>query len=160
PRDVVLSVTAVNRGHRELWTALRNRQISFDVRGPDGPRACPQKLGTAAIARDWFHRLAPDQKGTLALLAAEVCPPETFERPGLYEVAPTLHPDDAAREHGMHAYLEDAKVDKPTLVRIRHGRKPYHKGPPVAQPLPDTPRPGVYDAEPEPASSPLPSGAP
>ena len=148
PREVALRIDAVNRGHRELYAAVRNRQLSFDLHGPDGTRTCEPSIDDSKVARDHFRRLRPDQKAAMVVLVAEHCPPETFDRPGLYELVPTLHPDDAAKDHGLHVFLDDAKSEQSILVRIQRSRKSFYKRPPRAEKMPVEPRPGVYDDPP------------
>jgi hypothetical protein len=81
------------------------------------------------------------------VMLAEVCPPGTFNRQGLYKVIPTLHADADGRQYGLSALTgkvttrspgtpggkHDAEDDS-TLVRVRRGRLDFYKTPPTAIP--------------------------
>jgi len=87
-------------------------------------------------------------------MLAEVCPPGTFYRPGLYVATPTLHADASGREYGLNAVTGkastrnaaalqgDAKTPPAaaTLIRLTRGRQPFYRRPPRAIPTRVLPR--------------------
>jgi hypothetical protein len=147
PTGVQLSVQAHNTGQRPIFIALRSRMLSFVVHGPDGLVKCRRKTSHHEVPRDLFRTLQHGKHVHMSVLLGELCPPRTFDRPGLYVAAPILHADANGAEYGLSAITgtvtsrEPGKVggthkvtDDMTLIRIRHGRKRYHKEPPIQIP--------------------------
>ncbi|MCA9622565.1 MAG: hypothetical protein KC731_26270, partial [Myxococcales bacterium] len=83
PTEVALSVQAHNAGERPVFVALRSRMLSFRVEGPDGAVECRRPSVDHAVPRDLFHKLQQGKHIHMDVLLAEVCPPGTFDRPGL-----------------------------------------------------------------------------
>lgn len=153
PGQIQLSVEAHNIGQRPIFVALRSRMLSFVVHGPDGLVKCRRKTERHEVPRDLFGTLHHGKHKHMSVLLAELCPPNAFDRPGLYVAAPILHADANGAEHGLSAVTgevtsrEPGKVggthrvtDDMTLVRVRFGRKRYHKEPPVQIPTRVLPR--------------------
>jgi hypothetical protein len=148
PTDIALSVQAHNGGERPVYVAVRSRMLSFVVAGPDGIVRCKRKGGeNNEVARDHFRLLHHGKHVHLDVLLAEICPPNTFDRPGLYSAAPVLHLDADGREYGLVGLTgtitarDPGRVggthrpsDDTTLIRVRFGRKPFHRDPPVQVP--------------------------
>lgn len=147
PTQIQLSVEAHNTGQRPIFVAMRSRMLSFVVHGPDGLTKCRRDTAQHHVPKDLFSTLHHGKHRHMSVLLAEVCPPRTFDRPGLYVAAPILHADANGKEYGFNAVTgvvtsrEPGKVggthqvtDDMTLVRVRFGRKPYHKAPPVQIP--------------------------
>lgn len=153
PGQIQLSVEAHNIGQRPIFVALRSRMLSFVVHGPDGLVKCRRKTERHEVPRDLFGTLHHGKHKHMSVLLAELCPPHAFDRPGLYVAAPILHADANGAEYGLSAVTgevtsrEPGKVggthrvtDDMTLVRVRFGRKPYHKEAPVQIPTRVLPR--------------------
>ena len=146
--DVSFSVQAHNVGERPVFVALRARMLSFHVLTPAGDMVrCERQSMNHHVPRDLFATLHHGKHRHMSVLLAEVCPPRTFDRPGLYVAAPILHADANGKEYGFNAVTgvvtsrEPGKVggthqvtDDMTLIRVRFGRKAYHKAPPVQIP--------------------------
>ncbi|MBI4705617.1 MAG: hypothetical protein HY744_31375 [Deltaproteobacteria bacterium] len=146
--DIAVSVEAHNIGERPIVVALRARQLSFLVDGPDGLRRCPQPSAEHAVPRDLFATLGAGEHTHLQVLLGELCPDGAFPRAGLHRARPTLHADETGREHGLEAAIgvvttvpgnplvkgEHARSSPATLVRLRHARLPFYAAP--AAPVP------------------------
>jgi hypothetical protein len=140
--DISVVVHAKNDGRREMLAALRSRMLSFEVTGPillDAPRRdrqieCPAPAPRNATPREMFKSYRPDESVSFNVLVAELCPKNTFLRPGLYRVRPTLHATQSGAELGLKAHTETSRSLHETLVRVHTGRLPYHLQPPRAVP--------------------------
>jgi hypothetical protein len=154
PTDIALSVTAHNTGQRPLFIALRDRMLSFMVRGPSGRVRCARQSQGHAVPRDLFRLMHHGTSLRMGVMLAEVCPPGTFDRPGLYIARPVLHADASGRQYGLNAVTGKAttrnaaalqgKRDKPpaaaTLIRVKQGRQRFYRRPPTAIPTRVLPR--------------------
>ncbi|MSP25841.1 MAG: hypothetical protein EXR75_11910 [Myxococcales bacterium] len=145
--EVAFAVQAHNVGERPIYAALRPRQVSFEVHGPDGTFECARASGSHHIPRELYGVIDHGKHVHLPVRLAELCPTVAFTRPGLYAVVPTLTADGSGDEYeiaavtgtittrdrgtvrGTHDLNDDA-----TLVRIRRGARPFYSSPPVAVP--------------------------
>lgn len=147
PTDVQLSVQAHNTGERPVFVALRSRMLSFQVLGPNGVVRCRRQSIDHAVPRDLFRTLHHGKHVHMDVLLAELCPPGTFDRPGLYFAIPTLHADADGRQYGLSAVTGRVTTRDPgdpggthqidddaTLIRITRGRRPFYRGYPKALP--------------------------
>lgn len=142
-RDIVVNVHLKNEGTHDMIAALRGRMISFVVEqlGRDGQSLktvdCAGEDQTHPISAEMIRGLAGGQSVTIPLMVAEVCPPMTFERPGLYRVTPrldTVHSGEAAELDG---YIGRAFTRDAVLVRVATGREAFEDAPPeVWKPAP------------------------
>ncbi len=154
PTDIALSVTAHNTGQRPLFIALRDRMLSFSVRGPNGRVRCAPQSQGHAVPRDLFRLMHHGTSVRMGVMLAEVCPPGTFDRPGLYVARPVLHADASGRQYGLNAVTGKAttrnaaalqgKKDTPpaaaTMIRVKRGRQRFYQRPPTAIPTRVLPR--------------------
>ncbi len=154
PTDIALSVTAHNTGQRPLFIALRDRMLSFSVRGPNGRVRCAPQSQGHAVPRDLFRLMHHGTSVRMGVMLAEVCPPGTFDRPGLYVARPVLHADASGRQYGLNAVTGKAttrnaaalqgKKDTPpaaaTMIRLKRGRQRFYQRPPTAIPTRVLPR--------------------
>jgi hypothetical protein len=147
PTDIGVTVVAHNVGQRPLFVALRNRMLSFTVRGPNGVVKCSQPSTNHKVPRDMFRTMHHGTHENMNVLLAEVCPEGTFDRPGLYLATPVLHAEASGKEYGLSAATgvvttrspgdpgkKYDKHDDATLVRVRKGPVPFYGAP--AQALP------------------------
>jgi hypothetical protein len=141
PTGVQLSVQAHNVGERPLFVALRSRMLSFRVLGPNGMVLCRRQSVDHEVPRDLFRTLHHGKHVHMDVLLAELCPPGTFDRPGLYYAIPTLHADADGRQYGLSAVTGIVTTRDPgdpggthridddaTLIRITRGRLPFYRG--------------------------------
>jgi len=155
PHGATLKVTAKNDGLRPILVALRPWMFSFRVDGPYGTtNACPNDP-PRGLPRDAFRTLEPGASTSFSIVLSEVCPRDTFTRPGLYRVTPTLNAGETAS--GIDAYTAEVKADKASLVRLAAGPEAFYLEPPRALPAPPPPAP---DATPAPASDAEPAPPP
>lgn len=143
PTEIQLSVQAHNTGERPVFVALRSRMLSFRVQGPNGEVRCPRPSVEHAVPRDLFQTLHHGKHVHMDVLLAEVCPPGTFDRPGLYFAIPELVADADGRQYGLSAITGLVTTRDPgdpggthqveddaTLIRVTRGRRPFYRGRP------------------------------
>ncbi len=141
-RDLRLSVQAHNAGPRPLLVALRARQLSFLVAGPDGTKDC-RKPGRHHVPRDLLRRLKEGKHIHIDVLLGESCPNVKFVRPGLYRARPIMYAieaddDSAPRQVRQRVTVEAPgavggthhKDDDASLIRIRLGQASLYAKPP------------------------------
>jgi hypothetical protein len=134
-RDARIAVVVKNVGDRAALVHLRPDRLQLRVVDPSGAGSVCGPLGRGrAAVRDFFHTLGPRASEGLTVLLAEACPRELFDRPGVYELTTSLHVSDDGRGFGLKAWTGKAKAesDRATLLRVRHGSKPYHAAAPSA----------------------------
>ncbi|MBW2527756.1 MAG: hypothetical protein JRI23_26480 [Deltaproteobacteria bacterium] len=147
PRDIVVSLSTKNVGERPRKVAFRRRQLSFTITGPDGVKQCRRRSVQHVIPPDLFRQLSAGNQIRMRVRLAELCPWDTFKRPGVYVATPTLHALEGDRGNTVGALTTvvtskaaDPKdpaadpADDATLIRVRSGMEPYYKQPPVVVP--------------------------
>jgi hypothetical protein len=147
-RDIVVNVHLKNEGTHDMIAALRGRMVSFIVEqlGRDGKSMktvdCAGEDQTHPISAEMLRGLAGGQSVTIPLLVAEVCPPTTFDRPGLYRVTPRLDTLASGEAAELEAYVGRAFTRDAVLVRVATGREAFEDAPPaVYKPPQPTPEP-------------------
>lgn len=138
--EIAVSVQAHNTGGRPVLVALRARQLSFIVEGPDGIVKCRRQTTGHRVPRDLFRTLEDGKHIHMAVLLSELCPLGTFARPGLYIATPTLHADASGRSYGFRALTGRVTTRDPgevggthdehddaIVVRVRHGKRPFYR---------------------------------
>ena len=125
--DKYADVTFVmrNEGADTITVYARPQLVAAYVRGPRGLFAmCEGFSPVPAPIVDFITKLKPGGTWSATVAIMSICPPGTFDYPGLYEVTPLLHaqpiPDVPT------AITGDVYADKPQLVRIEEGKKPFH----------------------------------
>lgn len=152
-RDIVVNVHLKNEGTHAMISALRGRMISFIVEqlGRDGRSVkttdCTGEAQTHPISAEMLRGLGGGQSVTIPLLVAEVCAPNTFERPGLYRVTPRLDTTVGGEAAELEAYIGRAFTRDAVLVRVATGREAFEDAPPEVYKPPPPP-----DAKPTPAT--------
>ncbi|WP_437870069.1 hypothetical protein [Sorangium sp. So ce363] len=136
PRSIVVRVSAKNAGRRAMTVAIRSRMLEFHVAGPNGETSCAAAPPTGAIPRDLFRTLKPGASADVSLLLREVCPADTFNREGLYEVTATLHANEPGSELGLDAYTAVVPAKNTTLLRVKSAPEPFYAAAPRAVPTP------------------------
>ena len=136
PRQVSVTLTVTNVGHRATTAALRSRMISFRVEGADRRMTCDAGPTTKAIPRDMYRTIKPKDKVSFTVLLAEVCPREAFGRAGMYRVDATLHANESGSELGLQAYTGVSEATSPTYVRLLEAPEPFYTEKPKAVPTP------------------------
>lgn len=135
--------SAYDGGHASVTIVVRNESdephsvyarahlISAIVRGPRGQvvRCAGYPLAPAPIA-DFVTKLSPNGSWSATVELSEICPSDTFDTPGLYEVTPVLHAPPLPKV--TNAISGDLVSDAPQLLRIETGPKPFHDAEPFA----------------------------
>jgi hypothetical protein len=153
-RNVSITVTAKNVGHRPMLAALRPRMLSFQVIGPDGSETeCGANTLPRGMPREAFRSYKAGEATSFTVLLAEICPRRTFARPGLYRVRPTLHAQESGASLGLVAYTAVVGAPLPALIRVQSGPEPFYSTPPKAVP---TPRQTVTEEDAAPPAPPAP----
>jgi hypothetical protein len=154
PRDVVVTIRAVNEGRRTLSTLVRGRMLSFVVEelGPDNkPRAtfeCSGQHAPHAIPIEMMRDVRPGQAVHVPILLAEFCPRNAvFLRPGLHRVTPKLDPSVIGEGLEVEPYVAEALARQPALVRLATARGSFYEEPPKSGPA-------EVKAKPKPAETP------
>jgi len=177
PRNVVVSVQVHNAGERSGMVALRGRQLSFEIRGPDGIVSCPRRTVSHVVPPDLFQKLGEGKHVQFDLLLAELCPRNSFRRPGLYVVTPTIHADERDREQRLNAITgvvstkapgpvggQHKDTDDVTLVRVKRGPESLRAVKPIVVPTQHLDLPpdsgGEAQSPSDPARAPAPEAAP
>lgn len=137
PRDVVLTIRAVNEGRRQLATLVRGRMLTFFVEelAHDGSVRstveCAGQHAPHAIPIEMMQDLRPGNTVRVPILLAEVCPRDAvFLRPGLYRVTPKLDPSVQGEGLEVEPYVADALARQSALIRLATAAGSYHNEPP------------------------------
>jgi hypothetical protein len=153
-RDVVVTIDAVNEGHRSLSAVLRGRMLSFTVEelGRDNRAVntvqCSGSHKPHAIASEAVRSYRPGQKATIPLLLAEFCPHGTFKRPGLYRALPYIDTTVDGEALEEQAYIGQALARQSALIRVATGAEPFVAPPPRKLPPPGALPPERRGSEP------------
>ena len=141
PRDVLLTIRAVNEGKRQLAAVLRGRMLQFVVEelAPDNTARrrveCAGQNAPHGIASEMVGDVKPGREVDLPLLVAEMCPRATFPKPGLYRVTPVLDASMSGESLKLDPWLGTALAMQSSLARVATAREPYYDEKPHAGPL-------------------------
>ncbi len=141
PRDVTLTIRAVNEGKRQLAAVLRGRMLQFVVEelAPDNTARrrveCAGQNAPHGIASEMVGEVRPGREVQLPLLVAEMCPRGTFPKPGLYRVMPVLDASMSGESLQLDPWLGTALAMQSTLARVATARDPYYDEKPAVGPL-------------------------
>jgi hypothetical protein len=144
-RDAVITIRAVNEGRRDLTTALRGRMLSFGVErlGPDNKATveydCRGGDRPHAMPIETTQDLGAGQGTSIPIVLYEICPRETFERPGLYRVRPRIDTSVEGELMKRSPYLGKALAAQAALLRLATGRRPYQDEAPKPYTPPEKP---------------------
>ncbi len=119
-RPDLIPVTLELRGPRRgrIRAMVRPEQFVFSVRGPDGEvTSCQLPPTGVRPLREFYSRLG---RSRMRLDLAVICPRDTFDRPGIYEVGPGFVSDFDGEDVGLDAWTGYA-AGQPFLVRVRRG---------------------------------------
>ena len=124
-RTATVAVKLRNRSKRSLRVYFRRELVSFEIMGPDGLVVCNPKPDDRAPDRQAFLRMRPGRTMTIHSRLVELCPRDTFGRPGLYLINAWLDATDAGHRFGIDAFTGRIPTTRPAAVRIRSGTKPF-----------------------------------
>lgn len=125
------SVILRNTSASSKLVYARPQLVEAKVVDPRGNAvACTGPGLTPAPIIDFATRLAPTGTWSASIPLAQLCPPGTFDVPGLYLVTPIVHlpkiPD------AKNDWSGDVTGDKPQMLRVETGKEPFHLGPATA----------------------------
>lgn len=121
----MVTLALVNRSKEPRRVYFRREFVSFQVSGPDGVVTCDPQPDTRAPDRQAFTLLAPTRSLTVTSRLIELCPDDTFSRPGLYVVRAQLDTFASGDEFGFDAFVGHLVAPEPVVVRIRSGTLPF-----------------------------------
>jgi len=127
-----LSLTIKNTGGRPTTVHFRRDNLIFDVEGPDGPARCGYPTNRRQVPRDLFWALKPGNAQQLDVWVGEMCSDVIFDRPGLYQLSPTLAFPNATPALAVQTWTDPIRTPRPTLLRVLRGRLPFYAEPPQA----------------------------
>jgi hypothetical protein len=159
-RDVVLTLRAVNEGERKLTTVLRTRMLRVRVEElradnkAEQVTLCTGQHAAHGVASEHVTTLGTRGQSTLSLLVAELCPKETFRKPGLYRLRAELDTSVEGESLKADPWLHGALARQSALARVATGRTPFHRGRPSAGPVEVLPRSRAANSNAELSSKP------
>ena len=123
--DLSATVTLTNQSDRSVTLLHRSETVLFTVSGPAGTVSCGFPRIVGSPIRELFTTLAPKGKSQLTVLVNAICPPDTFDEPGIYRVLPRIDTRNASgRRIGLKTWDGAASGTTPMLLRVRNPRKP------------------------------------
>jgi hypothetical protein len=118
-------VTLANDGDKPITLLFRPETIGFDVAGPAGSVSCGAARAVDAPIRELYSTVGVKGRTSLSVLLTTMCPPDTFDEPGIYRVTPWLDTTSAsARSIGLKSWDATANGKAPMLLRVRSPRRP------------------------------------
>ena len=120
-----VALTLANRSNRARHIYYRREFVSFEVSGPDGVTICDAEPDGRAPDRVAFSLLNSGGSLTTTSRLVELCPDDTFARPGLYVVNAQLDTFADGAEFGFDAFVGHLVSDRSVVVRIRTGSLPF-----------------------------------
>lgn len=123
-KNLSTNVTLTNESEASVTTFFRSNAIGFRVQGPGGATTvCGTPRSVASPIRELFTTLKPRGRASLSVLFTAVCPPETFARPGLYQVFAVLDTTQASgRSLGARTWDDKIESATPLVVRVRRAK--------------------------------------
>lgn len=123
--ELPVTVTLANEGSRAHVLSFRPELIRFRVSGPAGTVSCGSTVERASPIKELFATLGPRGRASLTVLLSAQCPPDTFDKPGLYRATAILDTSLASgRSIGLRTFDGVVTATTPTLVRVRTPRRP------------------------------------
>ncbi len=124
--QATVEVTLKNKSRQTQYVYFRRELLNLEVMGPGGAASCDPEPDTRAPDRHAFLRLTPGQRMSIPSRLVELCPKETFLRPGFYLVHARFEATATGEEFGLEAYVGRVATEHPANVRIRSGElSPY-----------------------------------
>jgi hypothetical protein len=118
-----LKLTNHDKTLRRIY--FRRELVSFQVTGPDGTVTCDPQPDERAPDRLAYTALNPGGSITVTSRLAELCPGDSFQRPGLYVIEAQLDAFATGAEFGFEAFVGKLVSPRTVVVRIRTGTLPF-----------------------------------
>ncbi|HEU5072790.1 MAG TPA: hypothetical protein VFU02_01425, partial [Polyangiaceae bacterium] len=116
-----VEITLKNKSRQTQYVYFRRELLNLEVMGPGGAASCDPEPDTRAPDRQAFLQLAPGQRMSIPSRLVELCPKDTFARPGFYLVHARFEAAATGEEFGLEAYVGRVATEHPANVRIRSG---------------------------------------
>jgi hypothetical protein len=123
--NATATVRLANHGKTLRRVYFRRELVSFQVTGPDGTVTCDPQPDDRAPDRLAFTALSPGGSITVTSRLAELCPGDSFQRPGLYVIEAQLDAFATGEEFGFDAFVGKLVSPRAVVVRIRSGSLPF-----------------------------------
>lgn len=121
-----VEITLKNKSRQTQYVYFRRELLNLEVMGPGGAASCDPQPDTRAPDRHAFLRLSPGERMSIPSRLVELCPKETFQRPGFYLVHARFEATETGEQFGLEAYVGRVATEHPANVRIRSGElSPY-----------------------------------
>ena len=120
-----VTVQLSNRGKKREEVYFRREFITLEVSSVDGTQLCEPEPRDRSPDRQAFTHLAPNASITVTSRLAELCPKDTFARPGLYLVHGAFDAAISGAEFGFDAFVGHLTAEQPATVRVRKGTLPF-----------------------------------
>ena len=124
-RQALVTVTLTNQDKKPIRVYFRRELVSFQVIGPDGSAICSPEPDARAPDRTAFSLLNPGKSVTATSRLVELCPEDTFARPGLYLIQGRFDAVANGKEFGFDGFTGTVASSKPAIVRLRSGSLPF-----------------------------------
>jgi hypothetical protein len=123
--QATVTVKLANHGSTSERVFFRRELVSLAVSSVDGTTVCEPEPDDRSPDRQAFTLLAPGGSISVTSRLAEVCPQETFARPGLYLVRGAFSTDIDGSSFKFEAFVGHLSSERPAVVRIRTGELPF-----------------------------------
>jgi hypothetical protein len=123
--NATVTVQLSNHGSTPERVYFRRELVTLEVSSVDGSEICDPGPDDRSPDRQAFTLLPPGGSVTVTSRLAEMCPQDTFARPGLYLVRGAFDSDISGSDSGLNAFVGHLGADRQATVRIRTGRLPF-----------------------------------
>jgi len=124
-RNATVTVELANHGTTAAEVYFRRELVTLEVSSVDGTSMCDPGPDDRSPDRQAFTRLAAGQSIKVTSRLAELCPTDTFARPGLYLVRGAFDGENSGSEFGFDAFVGHLTGENAATVRIRKGTLPF-----------------------------------
>ncbi|HEY8076248.1 MAG TPA: hypothetical protein VIF62_19115 [Labilithrix sp.] len=123
--EIGATVTAANTSERAITLLFRSEVLEFRVTGPGGTITCGTPRSIDSPIRELFTTIPAKGRTSMTPLITSMCPPDTFDEPGVYRVFVKIDTTGASgREIGLRTWDGTAESTTPMLLRVRTARRP------------------------------------
>jgi hypothetical protein len=123
--NVTVTLKIANRGKTPQRVYFRREFVSYQVTGPDGSLICDPQPDGRAPDRQAFSLVNPGGSLTVTSLLIELCPDDTFARPGIYVVEAAFDAFADGKEFGFDAFVGHLVAERGVVVRVQTGSLPF-----------------------------------
>jgi hypothetical protein len=132
--NVTATLKLTNHGKTAERVYFRRELVSFQVTGSDGSVICDPQPDTRAPDRQAFSLLNPGGALTITSRLIELCPDDTFARPGIYVVEAAFDAFADGKDFGYEAFVGHLVAERGVVVRVQTGSLPF-PGPRALEPV-------------------------